>query len=143
MWAGVPQGSVFKPLCSFLIFMNTIHHHIHPDTNIACYADDIAIWHSHIDITESEKAPNTTLKELSNPKKVDLPTYLGATLDPELRFQSTSNKLPTKLLKTEYSSKAMRNFLGLKTSNPKSTFCTVIRPVLEYATPIWTPASFR
>ncbi|GFX11581.1 RNase H domain-containing protein [Trichonephila clavipes] len=23
----------------------------------------------------------------------------------------------------------------------KSTFCTVIRPVLEYATPIWTPAS--
>ncbi|GFW37973.1 RNase H domain-containing protein [Trichonephila clavipes] len=35
----------------------------------------------------------------------------------------------------------MRNFLGLKTSNPKSTFCTVIRPVLEYATPIWTPAS--
>ncbi|GFT95279.1 RNase H domain-containing protein [Trichonephila clavipes] len=35
----------------------------------------------------------------------------------------------------------MRNFLGLRTSNPKSTFCTVIRPVLEYATPIWTPAS--
>ncbi|GFW26712.1 RNase H domain-containing protein [Trichonephila clavipes] len=35
----------------------------------------------------------------------------------------------------------MRNFLGLKTSNPKSTFCTVIRPVLEYATPFWTPAS--
>ncbi|GFS82116.1 RNase H domain-containing protein [Trichonephila clavipes] len=35
----------------------------------------------------------------------------------------------------------MRNFLGLKTSNPKSTFCTVIRPVLEYATPIWTQAS--
>ncbi|GFV73027.1 hypothetical protein TNCV_3951681, partial [Trichonephila clavipes] len=65
MWAEFPQGSVFKPL-ALLIFMNRfIHHHIHPDTNIACYADDIAIWHSHIDITESVKALNTTLKGIA------------------------------------------------------------------------------
>ncbi|GFT51186.1 putative RNA-directed DNA polymerase from transposon BS [Trichonephila clavipes] len=50
---------------ALLIFMNTIHHHIHSDTNIACYADDIAVWHSHNDITESEKAPNTTLKGIA------------------------------------------------------------------------------
>ncbi|GFU63096.1 reverse transcriptase domain-containing protein [Trichonephila clavipes] len=114
--------------------MNTIHHHIHPDTNIACYADDIAIWHSHNDITESEKALNTTLKGIAewaenlkltinadktnycifstdrrhrssfnanikiqnSNQKVDLPTYLGVTLDPELRFskhiEQTTNK---------------------------------------------------
>ncbi|GFU51265.1 reverse transcriptase domain-containing protein [Trichonephila clavipes] len=120
--------------------MNTIHHHIHPDTNIACYADDIAIWHSHNDITESEKALNTTLKGIaewaenlkltinadktnycifstdrrhrssfnanikiqnSQIKKVDLPTYLGVTLDPELRFskhiEQTTNKALGKL----------------------------------------------
>ncbi|GFW14719.1 reverse transcriptase domain-containing protein [Trichonephila clavipes] len=42
--------------------MNTLHHHIRPDTNITYYADDIAVWHSRNDITESEKALNTTLK---------------------------------------------------------------------------------
>ncbi|GFX12622.1 RNase H domain-containing protein [Trichonephila clavipes] len=30
---------------------------------------------------------------------------------------------------------------GSRPQTLKSTFCTVIRPVLEYATPIWTPAS--
>ncbi|GFY34429.1 probable RNA-directed DNA polymerase from transposon BS [Trichonephila clavipes] len=64
MWAGVPQGSVLN-LLLFLIFMNTIHHHIHPDTKVACYADDIAVWHSHNDITESEKTLNTTLKGIA------------------------------------------------------------------------------
>ncbi|GFV16840.1 reverse transcriptase domain-containing protein [Trichonephila clavipes] len=75
-------------------------------------------------------------------KKVDLPTYLGVTLDPKLRFskhiKQTSSKALEKL-------NILRNLSGTSWgSRPqtlKSTFCTVIRPVLEYATPIWTSAS--
>ncbi|GFS54406.1 RNase H domain-containing protein [Trichonephila clavipes] len=45
--------------------MNTIHPHIHPDTKIACYADDIALRHTHRDIAVSEKALNKTLKGIA------------------------------------------------------------------------------
>ncbi|GFW49858.1 reverse transcriptase domain-containing protein [Trichonephila clavipes] len=135
-------------------------------------------------------------------KKVDLPTYLGVTLDPELRFskniEQTANKalgklnILRKLCGTSWGSNPKSPFtptpihspsnlsdrpgFGFVTSRSnkprfasrihtnrnriavnwkdcyrlgivwcegslKSTFCTVIRPVLEYATPIWTPAS--
>ncbi|GFX84225.1 reverse transcriptase domain-containing protein [Trichonephila clavipes] len=161
--------------------MNTIHHHIHPDINIACYADDIAVWHSHNDITESEKALNTTLKGIaewaenlkltinadktnycifstdrrhrssfnanikiqnSQIKKVDLPTYLGVTLDPKLRFSKHIEQTANKALgKLNILRKLCGTSWGSRPQTLKSTFCTVIRPVLEYVTPIWTPAS--
>ncbi|GFV54262.1 hypothetical protein TNCV_4610451 [Trichonephila clavipes] len=54
-----------KPLALSHLYEHHPPSYSHPDTNIACYADDIAIWHSHNDITESEKALNTTLKGIA------------------------------------------------------------------------------
>ncbi|GFX79237.1 reverse transcriptase domain-containing protein [Trichonephila clavipes] len=136
---------------------------------------------THNDITESEKALNTTLKGIaewaenfkftinadktnycifstdkrhrnsfnanikiqnSQIKKVDLPTYLGVTLDPELRFSKHIEQTANKTLgKLDILRKLCRTSWGSRPQTLKSTFCTVIRPVLEYATPIWTPAS--
>ncbi|GIY47552.1 reverse transcriptase domain-containing protein [Caerostris extrusa] len=171
LWAGVPQGSVLSPL-SFLIYMNTIHPYIHSDTRIACYADDIAIWHTHRDITTSPKVLNVTLKNTaiwakdlklsinadktnfcvfstdrkhrstfnldikindSPIKRIDFPTYLGITLDPELRFtrhiKHTANKA---LRKLSILRKLCGTTWGSRPKTVKNAFCSIIRPLLEY-----------
>ncbi|GFS57444.1 RNase H domain-containing protein [Trichonephila clavipes] len=75
-------------------------------------------------------------------KKVDLPTYLGVTLDPELRFSKHIEQTANKALgKLNILRKLSGTSWGSRPQTLKITFCTAIRPVLEYATPIWTPAS--
>ncbi|UYV63442.1 hypothetical protein LAZ67_2004088 [Cordylochernes scorpioides] len=51
-WAGVTQGSVLSPLL-YLLYINDIHPYLTEDTKVACYADDIAIWHTSSSIEKS------------------------------------------------------------------------------------------
>ncbi|GFS88700.1 reverse transcriptase domain-containing protein [Nephila pilipes] len=78
----------------------------------------------------------------SQMKKVDHPKYLDIILDPELRFSKRIENPTNRVLKKV---NILRNLCGTYWSSRshtlKSTYSTVIRPVLEYASPIWTPAS--
>ncbi|UYV69065.1 Transposase [Cordylochernes scorpioides] len=58
-WAGVPQGSVLSPLL-YLLYINDIHPYLTEDTKVACYADDIAIWHTSSSIEKSERSYQKT-----------------------------------------------------------------------------------
>lgn len=161
--------------------MNTIQYYIHPDIKIPCYADDIAVWHSHKCIRVLEKVLNKTLEckdtwaddlklssnvsknnhcifsadrrhrysfrlniniKLRQIGKIDYPTYLGIVLDSELRFTKHIEHIFNKTYGKIYT---LRKLYGTMSDSPsyslRSTYCTLIRPFLDYAAAIWSPTS--
>ena len=56
----VPQGSVLSPLL-FLLHVNDIHPNLEIGTKVACFADNVEIWHSDRDIINSERALQKSL----------------------------------------------------------------------------------
>ncbi|GFX86669.1 RNase H domain-containing protein [Trichonephila clavipes] len=77
-----------------------------------------------------------------NMKRVIFPTYLGVTLDSELRFTKHIEQTTIKALrKLNILRKLCGTTWGSRPRNLKNAYSSIIRPVLEYAAPIWAPAS--
>ncbi|GFQ84871.1 hypothetical protein TNCT_129121 [Trichonephila clavata] len=72
--AGVIQGSGLSSLL-FLLCMNTIDHHLSKDVKVACYADHIAVWHTHTNLETSQTALNACMHRIETWSK-DLSSIL-------------------------------------------------------------------
>ncbi|GFV23765.1 reverse transcriptase domain-containing protein [Trichonephila clavipes] len=85
--------------------------------------------------------PNKNALECKNYRSISFTSTLF-TLNPELRFSKHIEQTANKALgKLNILRKLCGTSWGSRPQTLKRTFCTVIRPVLEYATPTWTPAS--
>ncbi|GFV45641.1 reverse transcriptase domain-containing protein [Trichonephila clavipes] len=77
-----------------------------------------------------------------NIKRVIFPTYLGVSLDSELRFTKHIEQTTIKALrKLNIFRKLCGTTWGSRPRTLKNAYSSIIRPVLEYAAPIWAPAS--
>ncbi|GFV55592.1 reverse transcriptase domain-containing protein [Trichonephila clavipes] len=77
-----------------------------------------------------------------NIKRVTFPTYLGVTLDSELRFTKHIEQTTIKALgKLNMLRKLCGPTWGSRPRILKNAYSSIIRTVLEFAAPIWAPAS--
>ncbi|GFY52294.1 hypothetical protein TNIN_445701 [Trichonephila inaurata madagascariensis] len=90
MKAVIPQDSVLSPLL-FLLYMNTIDQHFSKDFKVACYAEDIVVWHTHTNLENSQTALNACMQGIQTRSK-----QLKFTINPDktyLCILSTDRKI--------------------------------------------------
>ena len=167
--SGVPQGSVLGPLL-FNLFINDIIDHLHTSTAVKLFADDIKLYTTFTNINPSNLQTQLNIIHLwsdlwqlgiSYPKcniltigpHADTSTYslgthpitsvdsvndLGITLDSKLNFKTHINKITSTA--NIRKSLILRCFLSHNPINLTQAFKIYIRPLLEYASTIWSPS---
>ncbi|GFT08625.1 probable RNA-directed DNA polymerase from transposon BS [Trichonephila clavipes] len=128
---GVPQGSVLSPTL-FSLFLAGIEKRKPDPVDIAIFADDIVIWMSDTELY-FDSQPLTYEKH---------PKYLGFILDPEFNSNKHIDHLVSKARKRLNILKylAGRDW-GADAITLRTTYISLIRPILEYGYPIYSCAS--
>ncbi|GFT30931.1 RNase H domain-containing protein [Trichonephila clavipes] len=138
--------------------MNSVDDHIVNEAKIACYTDDIAIWHSHTDITISENVLNENLSHIEDwAKQLKLLIYLEKKTNTVCFLLTEGAGQPFSRIKVyqayraytakgfkeaQYSSKTLRgSTYGSKPKTFLNTHTALIRPILKYAAPVWAPSA--
>ncbi|UYV85105.1 hypothetical protein LAZ67_X004585 [Cordylochernes scorpioides] len=148
---GVPQGSILGPYL-FNIYINDFPQH--PKCQIKLFADDAAILANSKSIgiitTQLQNYINSITKWCNdwkldiNPKKsqaIIFPPLDNKKFKPQSILKhiiSTSNRAIRKL---NILRRLCGTNWGAKPRILRTTYTTLIRPIMEYATPVWAPSS--
>ena len=167
--SGVPQGSVLGPLL-FNLFINDIADFIDPSNTAKLFADDLKLYSSLSNISSLnlqtqlniiQQWSNTWQLRISYTKchiltlgqhqnfqihhldnnilsRVDSMNDLGITIDTKLKFNKHINNIVTKA--NQRKSLILRCFLSRNCHNLVRAFKVYVRPILEYASPTWSPS---
>ena len=171
MREGVPQGGVISPLL-FLIYINDITNAIPRHVSNSLHADDLAIWSTaEHTITATYRIQKTveqiqewtdnwglqinksktvaTVKDKVKLKagdgyllQVDIPTFLGAKLDPRLTWKPHLEEIEARgIRQLAVMRKLSRTKWGANSRILKTVYTGAVRPVLEYSSSSWIAAA--
>ena len=166
--SGVPQGSVLGPLL-FNLYVNDVTDHIDQSATAQLFADDIKLYtyfsnispsmlQSQLDIiqawstlwqlrisypkcsilTISHQQTNIFQIDLNQISSVDHVCDLGITIDSKLKFQRHIHTIISRA--NHRKSLILRCFLSRNQTNLVRAFKTYVRPILEYASTVWSPS---